>query len=100
MFKGKVHISTLALITIALFDLVTTLIWLHNGMAEGNAVFAWMAAHGSFALVFGKLLFLVGPVLILEYARTVRPLSAEIGTWIAASLYAYLYVNHLLMLRR
>lgn len=99
MLFGKVYISTLALITVAMFDLVTTLMWLHNGMAEGNQFFAWLAGHGSLALVFAKLLFIIIPVLILEYARSKRPVTAEIGTWIATGLYLYLYVGHLLALR-
>ena len=46
-----------------------------------------------------KLVFLIVPVLMLEYARKKRPLTGEIGTWIAAGAYLYLYTSHLLALR-
>jgi len=82
-----------------MFDLVTTLMWLNQGMGEGNSLFSALAAYGSFALVAGKLLFVVVPVVILEYARTKKPGTAEVGTWVAAILYAFLYVRHLLALR-
>jgi hypothetical protein len=83
------------LLTVGAFDLVTTLVWLNMGHAEGNPLFAWLAGYGGFALVGGKLLFLFGPVLILEWARVRRPVSAEIGTWLALILYLWLYVGHL-----
>ncbi|MGV3617213.1 MAG: DUF5658 family protein [Fimbriimonas sp.] len=89
------HLSTLCLLTIGTFDLVTTLMWLNVGHAEGNAIFAYFAERGSLPLVGAKLAFLFGPVLMLELARRYRPTSAEIGTWFAALAYAYLYVSHL-----
>lgn len=97
--KGdEVRLSTVVLLTIGTFDLVTTLIWLNRGGAEGNPLFAEFARHGSLALVFAKLIYLIIPVLILEYARSKRPISGELGTWIAAALYAYLYIRSLLAL--
>jgi hypothetical protein len=94
MTKSHVRLSTLVLVTIAMFDLVTTLMWLRGGNREGNPLFAMLASHGSFALVGGKLLFLVLPILMIEWARTKRPLTAEIGTWIAAVAYGYLWGSH------
>jgi hypothetical protein len=96
----KVHLSTLCLLTIGTFDLVTTLMWLHAGNGEGNPVFGYFVQFGSLALVGAKLAFLFGPVLLLELARKHRPLTAELGTWVAVAGYAYLYVGHLLQLRR
>jgi uncharacterized protein DUF5658 len=92
-------LSTIVLLTIATFDLVTTLLWLTKGQMEGNQFFAMLASHGLVVLVLGKLVFLFIPVAMLEYARSKRPLSGEIGTWIAAAGYAYLYVGHILQLR-
>jgi len=97
--NDRVHLSTLVLLTIGAFDLVTTLIWLNRGGLEGNPLFSMFASMGSFALVFAKLAFLIIPVLILEYARSKRPASGEIGTWVAAGAYAFLYIRHLLSLR-
>ena len=95
----QAHLSTVVLLTIGTFDLVTTLMWLNRGGGEGNPLFAELARHGSLILVMGKLIFLFVPVLILEYARSKRPLSGELGTWVAAGLYAFLYVRHLLEIR-
>ncbi len=100
MLGRKAYLSTTILLVVGTFDLVTTLMWLHEGQGEGNPVFARIAQFGGFALVAAKLTFLYVPVLILEYARKKRPLSAEIGTWIAAGLYLYLYGSHLLAIRK
>ncbi len=91
-----VRLSTLALTTVALFDLVTTLMWLNMGHGEGNPFFARLAELGTGPFVLTKLAFLVVPILALEYARTKRPLSAEIGTWVAALAYAGLWGSHVL----
>jgi|GEM_PF-2803356 len=99
MFRSNPRLSTVLLLTVGTFDLVTTLMWLNAGGLEGNRLFAWFAGHGSFALVAGKLTFLLGPVLLLEFARTRRPVTAEIGTWVAFAAYLYLYVGHLLRLQ-
>lgn len=95
--KHKIHISTICLVTVGMFDLVTTLMLINRGgVAEGNPWFAWLVEHGSLALVVGKLLFLAGPIVLLEFVRTKKPHSAEIGTWVAFVLYLYLYVGHIL----
>ncbi len=95
---NRVHLSTTVLLTIGAFDLITTLIWLSRGGREGNQFFAMLASHGSLPLVAGKLAFLFIPVLVLEYARAKRPVSAEIGTWVAVVGYLILYVPHILAL--
>lgn len=100
MLKGKVHLSTITLVTIGLFDLVSSMIWLHMGYAEGNPLFAWLGGHGALAFAVGKIVLLAGPVLILEFARKHHPRSAEQGTWIAAGAYAFLYIKHLIDLYR
>ena len=100
LVKSKVRLSTLVLVTVAMFDLVSTLVWMNAGQGEGNPFFANLAAHGSLAFVGGKLLFLALPVVLIEWARTKRPLTAEIGTWIAALGYVYLWGSHVLSLQR
>lgn len=97
--SGRVHLSTLVLVTIALFDLVTTLMWLNAGHGEGNPFFAWLASRGSLAFALGKLAFLAPPILLIEWARTKRPITAEIGTWAAAGLYGWRWGSHVLSLR-
>jgi len=98
MLKERVHFSTVVLVSIGLFDLVTSLAWLNQGFAEGNPLFAWFAQRGAWAFAAAKILFLAGPVLILEFARQRHPRSAEQGTWIAAAFYALLYTLNLLKL--
>lgn len=95
MFKGQVHASTVCLLILGTLDLVSTLVWLNAGMAEGNPLFRALAQHGSLAFAAGKLALLLGPVLILEYARQTHPKSAEQGTWVAFAAYLALYAVNL-----
>lgn len=95
LLQGHVHTSTVVLVTIAMFDLVTTLMLLNQGFGESNPIFAPLVARGSLVFSLGKLLFLAVPVLILEFARKHHPKSAEQGTWIAAIAYGTLYLLHL-----
>ncbi len=94
----KVHFSTIVLVTIGMVDLVSTLIWLNMGQSEANPLFATLAAHGSIAFALAKIAFLALPVAIIEYARTKRPITAEVGTWIAITLYAFLWIRHIIEL--
>lgn len=100
VLKKPVHLSTAVLLTIATFDLITTLMWLNIGGMEGNPFFSWVAnSFGAVGLVVAKMVYLVVPVSLLEFVRTKKPRSGEIGTWIAAGLYALLYCGHLLQMR-
>lgn len=79
-----------------MFDLVTTIMLLGRGFGEGNAFFAFLlGTFGPVGFIVGKLAFTVGPILMIEYARTKRPESAEAGAWIAFLLYFFLYVRHI-----
>lgn len=101
LLGSEVRLSTLCLVTVGLFDLVTTMVFLAIGGEEGNPLFAGLfAEYGPLGLVLGKVVFLAGPVLLLEYVRTKSPVSAEQGTWVAFLAYLALYGSHLLGLRR
>lgn len=93
--KDRVPFSTACLLGLGTIDLVTSLIWLHLGYQEGNPFFRALARHGSVVFALGKLAMLLGPVLLLEYARRTHPKSAEQGTWIAFAAYLLLYALHL-----
>lgn len=95
MLRGKVHLSTLCLVTVGLFDLVTTMMLLNQGFGESNPLFAWLLRYGGFPFVMAKVVFLAGPIMLLEYVRLKHPKSAEQGTWIAFIAYAGLYIAHL-----
>ena len=96
MLKSEVQTSTLTLVAIGMFDLVTTLMLMRMGMGESNPLFVWIIENfGLLGFIGGKLLFLAGPVLLLEFVRIKHPKSAEQGTWLAAAFYALLYVVHI-----
>lgn len=91
----RVRTSTLCLLLVGMADLITSLMWLHSGQGEGNPLFAWLASHGSLAFALGKIAFLAGPIAILEYARKFKPMTAEVGTWLATLLYLLLLSTHI-----
>ncbi|MFI5386848.1 MAG: DUF5658 family protein [Fimbriimonadales bacterium] len=93
--RSPVRLSTLCLLLVGVGDLVVSLRWLHAGHGEGNPLFAWLAHYGSLVFALGKVLFLAGPIAILEYARKYRPVSAEVGTWIATLLYLLFLGAHI-----
>lgn len=99
MLNSHVRLSTACLVTIGLFDLVTTIMLLSRGMGEGNPLFSWLLQFGTWAFVLGKVIFLAGPVLIIEYARQKHPETAEQATWIAFAAYAFLYGAQLMRIR-
>ena len=99
ILRAQVRLSTLVLVTIGMFDLVSTLMWMNQGFGEGNPLFSTIAqSGGSVAFAIAKLLFLAGPIALLEVVRRTRPDSAEQGTWLAAGLYGFLYVTHIAQL--
>lgn len=91
MLLKRVHISTLSIATISLFDLVTTLILLNRGFSEANPLFASLLGYGHWVFILAKLAFVTVPILMLEWARTKKPLLAEIGSWSAFFLYFIFY---------
>jgi hypothetical protein len=93
--QERVRLSTLCLIIVGMTDLITSLIWLNAGFGEGNPLFAWLAGHGSIPFAAGKIIFLAGPIGILEYARKFKPRTAETGTWIATALYLLFLALHI-----
>lgn len=96
--RNEVRLSTVLLVAIGTFDLVTTLMWMNSGFMEGNPIFAAIAAHGSIFFALCKLVFLFGPVLILEFARNRKPMLADCATWFAICAYLGLYGGHLIQL--
>jgi len=96
----RIYLSTAVLLTLGLTDLVATLAWLQLGHAEGNPLFAALWAASPSLFILAKTVFLLVPVSMIEYARTKRYWSAEIGMWLAAAGYAALWVGHLLTLPR
>ena len=96
--NGRVHLSTVVLATIGAIDLVSTLMLMNVGAREANPIFGPLAAYGSLPFALAKLVFLIGPILLLEFVRTKHPQTAEQGTWVAAGAYFLLYATHLIRL--
>jgi hypothetical protein len=96
MLRSQVRLSTLCLVTIGIFDLVTSLYFLNQGLEEGNPIFAVAARSGSLPFAALKVAFLAFPICLLEFVRRRHPKSAEQGTWIAFAAYVTLYLAHLL----
>lgn len=99
MLNQPIKLSTACLVALGLFDLVTTIMLFGQGMGEGNPLFAWLLQFGPWAFVMGKVLFLAGPILMIEYARQKHPTTAEQATWIAFLAYAALYGVQLMRIR-
>ena len=96
---SRVRLSTLVLVTIGMFDLVSTLMWMNQGHGEGNPLFAAIARDGgSIAFAGAKLIFLAVPIGLLEVVRKSRPVSVEQGTWLAAAFYFCFYAAHIVQL--
>jgi hypothetical protein len=90
----KVRLSTLCLLIVGVSDLILSLIWLNAGYGEGNPLFAWLARYGSIPFAMGKIIFLAGPIGIIEFARKTHPRTAELGTWTAVALYMLFLLTH------
>ncbi len=100
MIQKHVHLSTICLVTLGLTDLIFTLVLMRQGLQEGNPIFRnLLHEFGPTGFIAGKIVLLVGPVLLLEYVRTKNPKSAEQGTWIAFAAYFFLLAYQFLRLR-
>lgn len=95
MFRRHVHASTIVLSSIALLDMITSLILFRMGYTEANHLFRWLLHFGTAAFVGFKFVFLAIPIILLEYARISRPRSAEQGTWLAVLFYCAFYAINL-----
>jgi hypothetical protein len=98
VLKSEVRLSTMCLAAIGIFDLVATLSLIQIGVQEGNPLFRLLLDGGMGLFIVMKTVFLAGPILVLEWARTMRPTLAEAGTWAAFGLYLVIYAGQLLRL--
>lgn len=84
--------ETWLLLAIGLVDLASTLYLIHRGLArEANPVMAWYLVHfGIWAFCAAKTTMLVCPLVILEWARRIKP---YLGLWaLRIALVGYLLV--------
>src|SRR5579884_1476415 len=62
------------LIAIGTADLVTTILWIRQGAAqEANPLFRYYWNHGLLAFIIAKYVCLLGPIMVMEWARRHRP---------------------------
>ena len=100
LLANHVHLSTACLVTVGLVDLMFTIMLLGRGFGEGNPIFRFLLQEfGPAGFIGGKVFLLAGPVLLLEWVRTKKPVSAEQGTWIAFIAYFGLLALQFLRLR-
>ena len=85
-----------ALILLALFDLVATILWLSLGAAEeANPLMNLLIENSMVSFAFGKLLLTFFGVAILRGLRPQRPKLVLKATWSLIILYTILSVWHL-----
>lgn len=75
--------------TIGLADLVTTIVFIrHHGAQEANPVFRRFWEMGLIAFILAKLACLIGPIYVLEWARTRSTQFVKLAS--RAVIFAYL----------
>ncbi|HLK59784.1 MAG TPA: DUF5658 family protein [Chthonomonadaceae bacterium] len=78
---------------IGLADLVTTLVWMRcYGADEANPLFAFFWQHGAWAFIAAKGFFLLGPLLVLEWARRRDPRFVLLASRVVIVAYLLLYI--------
>jgi uncharacterized protein YqgC (DUF456 family) len=84
--------ETWVLVTICIADLVTTIYFVEKmGGSEGNPLMDFYLKLGIPAFVLAKMLLLVSPLVILEFARRHRPQFTQRAMQVAVALYLGLY---------
>src|SRR5579862_1987702 len=70
----KIAKETWIIAAIGVADLVTTIVFIrHNGAQEANPLFRHYWEMGLLAFIIAKMVCLLGPLLVLEWARKSNP---------------------------
>jgi hypothetical protein len=86
-----------ALILLALFDLIATILWLSTGVAEeANPLMNLLVENSMVSFAFGKLLLTFFGIAILKNFRPHRPKLVLNATWSLITLYTILSAWHLI----
>lgn len=94
--------ETWLILLIGLADLGSTVYLVRRGLAlEANPIMAWYLLNYGI-LVFGmaKLALLIAPLVILEWARKVKPVIGYMGLRIALVGYVIMYIGVVLQLNQ
>lgn len=96
----KLSKEGMILISIAVADLVATLLFLRgNTASEGNPVMGMFLGYSIGAFIVAKLTFTLGPVLLFEWARRLRPvfvtrmMRLTIAMYLLVYLFLFLSIN-------
>ena len=97
----KIAKETWIILAIGMADLATTILFIqHNGAEEANPIFRQYWEMGLAAFVGAKIVLLVGPLSILEWARHHRPrfvawaLRSAIVAYVVMYGVGYFRLNH------
>ena len=85
-----------ALILLALFDLIATILWLSLGAAEeANPLMNYLVQNSMVSFAFGKLLLTFFGIIILRAFRPKRPKLVLKAAWSLVILYTTISIWHL-----
>ena len=94
--RKKLKLLFGALIVLALFDLVATILWLSLGAAEeANPLMDYLAHESMVLFALGKLLLTFFGITILRAFRPYRPKLVFKATWSLVILYIAIAIWHL-----
>jgi len=90
---GRISKESCIIAAVGIADLVTTLVWVHtHGAQEANPVFAHYLAMGPIWFAAMKLVMLIAPLFLLEWARRRRPRFTQMASRFAIVAYVGMYV--------
>lgn len=95
MFRRPIPFPAVALLVVAMTDLLLTVLLLGVGYEEGNPLFRSLLHRGPGWFVGGKALMVAVPILILEAVRPKAPLKVLLAYWLCLILYLGLLGTHL-----
>ncbi len=95
MFRRPIPFPAVALLVVAMTDLVLTVLLLGAGYEEGNPLFRALLHRGPAWFIGGKAAMVAGPILILEAVRPKAPKSVLRAYWLCLAIYVGLLGAHL-----
>lgn len=90
--RAKILKENWAILIIGLADLITTIYWIKNhGADEANPLFRYYLELGLPWFAAMKLVLLIGPIVMLEWAWQHRPAFTQLGARFAIVAYLIMY---------
>ncbi|MCX7800479.1 MAG: DUF5658 family protein [Fimbriimonadales bacterium] len=95
MFHRPLPFPAVALLVVAMTDLLLTVVLLGHGFDEGNPLFRELLNRGPAWFIGGKAALVAGPILLLEALRPRAPKRVAQAYWLCLLLYVGLLGLHL-----